>query len=123
MQQLLGNQPGVTDDDGAFLRELFLQRLPSNVRMVLASTDETLTTDKLADLADRVMEVAATPSMSTAAMPHLTKEVDQLRTEVTRLQGLVKSLTTQSRSRRSSRSQRSTSPTLQQPPTDAYPEI
>ena len=35
LQQLACDTPGA---DGAFLRELFLQRLPSNVRMVLAST-------------------------------------------------------------------------------------
>ena len=35
LQQLAGDTPGA---DGAFLRELFLQRLPNNVRMVLAST-------------------------------------------------------------------------------------
>ena len=38
MQQLLGDRPGLTD--GSFLQELFLQRLPPNVRMVLASTPE-----------------------------------------------------------------------------------
>ncbi len=36
MQQLLGDRASVADS--TFLRELFLQRLPSNVRMVLAST-------------------------------------------------------------------------------------
>ena len=36
MQQLLGDKAGATD--GSFLKELYLQRLPSNVRMVLAST-------------------------------------------------------------------------------------
>ena len=35
MQRLLGEQPA-TADSASFLRELFLQRLPSNVRMVLA---------------------------------------------------------------------------------------
>lgn len=60
MQQL----PCITDGDGTFLRELFLQRLPSNVRMVLASTDGATTLDKLAELADKVVEVA-TPSIST----------------------------------------------------------
>ena len=38
MQQLLGDHLGPTVDN-AFLRELFLQRLPANVRMVLASAD------------------------------------------------------------------------------------
>jgi len=35
MQQLLGDQPGL---DKSFLKELFLQRLPSNVRMVLTAS-------------------------------------------------------------------------------------
>ena len=37
MQQLLGDRPGI---DQSFLKELFLQRLPQNVPMVLASTPE-----------------------------------------------------------------------------------
>ena len=58
MQQLLGDRADVTD--GEFLRELFLQRLPVNVRMVLASAGTTTTTlQQLADLADKVVEVAA----------------------------------------------------------------
>ena len=40
MQQLLGDHGTTTDN--SFLRELFLQRLPSNVRMVLASADSTM---------------------------------------------------------------------------------
>ncbi len=38
MRQLLGDRPGLTDD--SFLWELFLQRLPPNVKMVLASTPD-----------------------------------------------------------------------------------
>ena len=68
MQLLLGDQVGLTDGDSSFLHELFLQRLPSNVRMVLASTDKTLTLDKLAELADKVMEVA-TPTVAAIATP------------------------------------------------------
>ena len=48
MHQLLGDRAGLDD---TFLRELFLQRLPRNVRIVLAST--TLL-ESLAELADRV---------------------------------------------------------------------
>lgn len=65
MQQLLGDRPGVTD--GSFLKELFLQRLPHNVRMVLASTPDTTSLDKLAELADKILEVAAPPPPSVAA--------------------------------------------------------
>lgn len=39
MQQLLGENLGSSPDANSFLRELFLQRLPPNVRMVLASSD------------------------------------------------------------------------------------
>ena len=56
MQQLLGDHPGF---DASFLRELFLQRLPPNVRMVLASSPEGTTLDQLAEMADKVMEVAS----------------------------------------------------------------
>ena len=47
MQQLLGGTaPGLPD--GAFIRELFLQRLPSSVRMVLASASRDTSTEELA---------------------------------------------------------------------------
>ena len=48
MQQLLGDKARKTDN--AFICELFLQRLPANVRMVLASTPDTV---NLYDLAIR----------------------------------------------------------------------
>ena len=56
MQQLLGDRPGL---DESFIRELFLQRLPSNVRVVLATSPSTTPLENLAELADRVTEVAA----------------------------------------------------------------
>ena len=59
MQQLLGDKLGSTTDTNSFLRELFLQRLPASVRVVLASADPSTTIDKLAEMADKVMEVAA----------------------------------------------------------------
>lgn len=57
MQQLLGDKLG-TLDANSFLRELFLQRLPANVRMVLASTDTGLHNKQACRLADKVLEVA-----------------------------------------------------------------
>ena len=85
--------------DNTFLRELFLKRLPGNVRMILVSTASSSSLDELADLADKIMDVVV-PSVSALQPPppQLSTEVDQLRTEVTRLKGLVKSLTIHQRS-------------------------
>ena len=63
MQQPLGDKLGSSSDTNSFLREFFLQRLPANVRMVLASMDMSMDISKLADMADKVMEVA-TPTAS-----------------------------------------------------------
>ena len=66
MQQLLGVK--ATTIDQSFLRELFIQRLPPNVRMVLASTDK-MTLTKLAELADKVVEATTLEFTSTASQP------------------------------------------------------
>lgn len=95
MQQLLGDRVGVAD--GTFLRELFLQRLPANVRMVLASTSATATLEELAELADKVAEVAA-PTVAAVNSSQLSSEVEQLRAEVSKLQASIKTLTRHSRS-------------------------
>lgn len=90
----IGQAPPLTV--ATFLREIFFQRLPSNVRMVLASTGDTVSLEQLAKLADKIAEVA-TPSVSTVTSLHLTAEVDQLRTEVTCLQEVVKALSKRQR--------------------------
>ena len=66
--------------DGAFLRELFLQRLPANVRMVLASTAATTSLEDMAELADKIVEVA-TPVVAAvdSPLPQLTSQLEQLR--------------------------------------------
>ena len=96
MQQLLGDRAGVAD--GTFLRELFLQRLPGNVRMVLASTSTTATLEELAELADKVAEVAAptVAATSVSPCPEVISEIEQLRAEVQKLQTSVRQLTRQS---------------------------
>lgn len=109
MQQLLGDKAL----DSSIIKELFLQRLPPNVRMVLASTGDTIALEELAQLADRITEVAI-PSVATVSASPITTEVEQLRAEVTRLAGLVQSLSTNKRAPRS-RSQsprRTADPTL-----------
>ena len=73
MQQLLGDNAATTD--GPLLRELFLQRLPPNVRMVLASSGAAESLDDLATLADKVLD-AAPPSM--ASITHLSDDTGTL---------------------------------------------
>jgi len=84
MQQLLGDHLGAAPDNNAFLKELFLQRLPANVRMVLASADATTDLAKLADMADKIVEVA-TPTVAAISQSNPDPEIQHLRAEVTRL--------------------------------------
>ena len=64
MQQLLGDA-AVTNPDNKFLCELFLQHLPSQIRMVLASAGE-MSLEALAQLAE-----VATLFVSTLSFPPL----------------------------------------------------
>ena len=89
MQQLQGDKAASVDP--SLLKELFLQRLPLNVRMVLASTKEPEKLEDLASLADRVVEVA-TPTVSSIQTSQLSSEVEQLRAEIGSLKSLVQSL-------------------------------
>ena len=117
MQQLLGDHG--TEANLTFLRELFLQRLPPNVRMVLASTGDTMDLATLADMADKVIEVAA-PSVSAISQPPpgFDSDLTQLRADVSRLTDLVASLTRERppRRRRSISRGHSPAPTGSQPP-------
>lgn len=91
MQQLVGNTPGLAD--GALLRELFLQRLPATVRMVLASAGSSTSLQDLAQMADRIVEVAV-PSVSAFQTPSPTHtELDDLRSEIAALKSTLKSYT------------------------------
>ncbi len=86
------------------LKELFLQKLPHSVRMVLASTPEGTTLSALAEMADKIIEVAA-PTASVAAVstclpdalptplaPELATAADiaDLRSEISQLEKLVR---------------------------------
>ncbi|XP_040066215.1 uncharacterized protein LOC115321369, partial [Ixodes scapularis] len=66
LQQLVGDR--LPTFDTSLLRELFLQWLPSNVRMVLVSTPS-MSLDDLAQLTDRIMEVALPIVISIDRMP------------------------------------------------------
>ena len=95
LQQLAGNTPGLLD--GNFLKELFLQRLPSLVRMVLASTRDGTPIEDLAQLADKIIEVAAPPIVS--AVTTLSADMEQLKAQIASLTKLVSSLQQQQQQR------------------------
>ena len=80
MQQLLGDKAATMDQ--SLLRELFLQRLPANVRMILASTSGTVAPTELAALADKIIEVTCTTDHShhsiSSVVPEFTTELTQL---------------------------------------------
>jgi len=65
MLQLLGDSAAIDD---SFFRELFLQCLPNNVRMVLAASINSTPLDNLAEVADQVMEVAV-PTIASVNQP------------------------------------------------------
>ncbi|XP_064468654.1 uncharacterized protein LOC135382311 [Ornithodoros turicata] len=65
LQGLLGDRAATFDE--SFLKELFLQRLPSAVQMILA-TASTLSLSELALHVDKIMEVAQ-PSVCALAPP------------------------------------------------------
>ncbi len=92
MQQLLGEKAGAIDV--SLFRELFLQHLPANVRMVLASVSDTVILEDLAQLTDRITEVAAVTSPAIAALgaSQRTTEIDELRSEITSLKQVVLTL-------------------------------
>ena len=90
LKQLAGDTPSA---DGVFLRELFLQRLPTNVCMVLASTRGDTTIEELAQLADQIIEIAV-PEVATVStvkpdntvLEHLCEEITGLKQQIQTLQ-------------------------------------
>ncbi|XP_014663438.1 PREDICTED: uncharacterized protein LOC106806098 [Priapulus caudatus] len=65
MRQLLGDRHL---EEGIF-KELFLQRLPPNVRVVLAASVDAVALDALATLADRIMDVHIPQIAAAAPVP------------------------------------------------------
>ena len=85
MQQLLGDAG--PPPEGAFVCQLFLQRMPPSVRMVLASASTTLTLPQLAKMrkmADRILEVSHVPTVAPITDPNV-GEMRQLTATLTRL--------------------------------------
>ena len=78
-----------------FYARAILQRLPSNVRMVLMPSARDLNLDQLAQLADRIMELSPTPVIAaihttpttnqlTMQLEELTRRLDKLLTQMSK---------------------------------------
>ena len=61
-------------DADFFLHQLFLQGLPANVRMVLASVDTSIDVNKLAQIADKIKEVV-TSTVSAVSNTRITAAI------------------------------------------------
>ena len=83
MQQLLGDAG--PPSEGAFVRQLFLQRMPPSVMMVLASASTTLTLPQLAEMADRILEVANPLTVAPVTTSQSTTDLQQLWDQLSRL--------------------------------------
>ena len=101
MQQLLGGR----QIEAGILRQLFLQRLPPNIRLILTSAGDSTTIEDLAALADRLVE----QHVPTISHVFPTAEASDLRDQLTSLTKQVSALQLQldrQRSRSRSRSRR-----------------
>lgn len=56
MQQLLGDKASTIDK--SILKEIFVQRLSSNVRIILATLNEEMSLESQAEIADKIMEIS-----------------------------------------------------------------
>ena len=69
MRQLLGDAS--LEDN--ILKQLFLQRLPRNAQLILASTSDAVSIEQLASIADKIVEVAApSPCLASVLQPAAT---------------------------------------------------
>ena len=78
----------------SFLQELFFQRLPSHVPMVLALSGDDVSLDTLADMADKIMEVAipTLTSVTSPATPVALPPPATTSSEVAELQAVISEL-------------------------------
>lgn len=88
MRQLIGT--AAIDD--SILRELFLQRLPSNARMIL-TTSTGVSLDAMAELADKILENASStvdsPTLAITALTSQDTQLQRLQAQVDRLTLLI----------------------------------
>ena len=88
----------VVRSDGAFIRQLFLQQLLSNVCMVLASASKTPSVSELAKTADKIIELAISniptfpPNISTVSPSSQGFDMVKLHAEITCLKSLCVSI-------------------------------
>ena len=100
MRQLLGENELEAD----ILKQLFVQRLPANVQLILATASTALTNEQLADLADRIMDVPM-PAVQIVQSPPITQTLlADLKGELIRLSEQVRALQVQVRNQSRSRS-------------------
>ncbi|XP_029637974.1 uncharacterized protein LOC115213179 [Octopus sinensis] len=116
MKQLLGDE---TLPEKIF-KQLFLQRLPSNTQVVLASTRENTSLEELAELADKIAEVPhkyptvstvtpAAPSTNPFRAQTSSSEISDLRALMTQQAAQIQILTAQIQALKLSPQRRSTS--------------
>ena len=115
LQQLAGDKKLESD----IIKQLFLQRLPMNVQLILSSSSDKTDIEELAALADRIVEVAAPLTVSTMkstqsaepktspssqsspASSNVSDDVQRLTAQVAQLTAQVQRLTTSMQRQRS----------------------
>ena len=124
MRQLLGDN----HLEDRILRQLFIQRLPMNTQLILASTADSVPLDQLASIADKILEVAlptptvaslsppATASLPSTSSPEIQNLQAQLNHLTSQLQTLTNQLQFQPRSRGRSQTRSPRRPSLSRSP-------
>ncbi|KAL3184081.1 hypothetical protein MRX96_006189 [Rhipicephalus microplus] len=70
--------------DGALFRELFLQKLPSSVRMVIEASEQN-DLPAVAELADRLVVITTPTSLAAVQEQRAQYELQQMRADISRL--------------------------------------
>nr|VZI47214.1 unnamed protein product [Spirometra erinaceieuropaei] len=82
--------------DDKFFKEMLLKRLPTSVQAILASGSDDLDISKLAEMADRLMEVErlSSPTIAPVSQPLTvsTSDLAELKTQIAQLSATVDAL-------------------------------